>query len=196
MVVFVSERQEAARMTTGLLRVWVVVMGAAIALAGTVPAAHAAPKAVLVSRLPPNQTAGPNFTGCDFADDAMSLMITDDGKELAAEDFCSSFGKAKASMVADQHGRNYALLEYTEGRAPNGVSTYLMVFRVATDLVSVVRIPLSWGTGPTQRFTYAYDAGSDQAGGLSITLRGTEEAGSDCCVPPEKVETIRIDAGE
>jgi hypothetical protein len=178
-------------MTARFLRICVLV-----AMSLTPLAAHAAPKAVLVSRLPPNQTAGPNFTGCDFADDAMSLMITDDGKELASEDFCSSFGKAKASMVVDRRSRNYALLEYTEGRAPNSVVTYLMVFRVAADLVSVVRIPLSWGTGPTQRFIYVYESGSDESGGLSITLRGSGEAGSDCCVPPEKVETIRIDVGE
>jgi hypothetical protein len=178
-------------MTARLLRICIV-----IAMSLTPLAAHAAPKAVLVSRMPPNQPSGPNFTGCDFADDAMSLVITDDGKQLASEDFCSSFGKAKASMVVDQRGRNYVLLEYTEGRAPNATATYLMVFRLATDLVPVVRIPLSWGTGPTQRFTYAYDTASDQAGGLQITLRGTGEAGSDCCVPPEKVQTIHIDAGE
>ncbi len=161
----------------------------------TALAAHAAPKAVLVSRLLPNQPSGPNFTGCDFADDAMSLVITDDGKELAREDFCSSFGHAKASIVADQHGRNYALLEYTEGRAPNATVTYLAVLRLAADLVQVMRIPISWGTGPTQRFTYDYVTGSDPSGGLLITVRGAGEAGSDCCVPPETVETIRIDAG-
>ena len=183
-------------MTTRLLRTCVVIAMPVAALAGTAPAAHAAPKAVLVSRVPPNQPTGPNFTGCDFPDDAMSLVITDDGKELAREDFCSSFGQAKARMAADAHGRNYALLEYTEGRAPNPTTTYLIVFRLAADLVQVVRIPLSWGTGPTQRFTFGYDTGSDQSGGLRITLRGTGEAGSDCCVPPETVETIRIDAGE
>lgn len=84
-------------------------------LAGTTLAAHAAPKAVLVSRVLPNQPPGPNFTGCDFPDDAMSLVITDDGKELAREDFCSSYGRAKARMVADQHGRNYAVLDTPRG---------------------------------------------------------------------------------
>ena len=183
-------------MATRILRICGVIAMSLATLAGATPAAHAAPKAEIVSRVPLNQPAGPNFTGCDFAGDAMRLVITDDGKELAREDFCSSYGKAKASVVADQHGRNYALLEYTEGRAPNPTTTYLAVFRLAADLLPVLRIPLSWGTGPTQRFTYAYDAGSDPSGGLQITLRGTGQAGSDCCVPPEKVETIRIDAGE
>jgi len=183
-------------MATKILRICAVIVMSWATLAGTTPAAHAVPKAEIVSRVSPNQSAAPNFTGCDFTGDAMRLVITDGGKELAREDFCSSYGRAKASVVADQHGRTYALLEYTEGRAPNATTTYLAVFRLTAELLPELRIPLSWGTGPTQRFTYAYDAGSDPSGGLQITLRGTGEAGSECCVPPEKVETIRIDAGE
>jgi hypothetical protein len=104
-------------MTTRFFRIGVVVVVTVAALAAATSVVHAAPKAALVSRVLPNPRPGPNFTGCDFPDDAMSVVITDDGKELAREDFCSSFGRAKASVVADQHGRNYALLEYTDGRA-------------------------------------------------------------------------------
>lgn len=172
------------------------IIGVVVVMLFTPVVAHASPEAVVKPREQPNQPLVPNQTGCDFVDDAMSLVVTDDGKELAREDFCSSFGRAAAKTVADQHGRNYVLLEYSEGRGTNATTTYLTVFRLTADLLEMMRIPLSWATGPTQRFAYAYDIANDQSGGLRITLRGTGEAGSECCVPPEKVQTIRIDAGE
>jgi hypothetical protein len=158
--------------------------------------AHASPEAVIKPRWHPNEPLVPNRMGCDFVDDAMSLFVTDGGKELAQRDFCSSYGRATAKVAADRRGRNYVLLEYSEGRGTNASTTFLAVYRLAPELLEVMRIPISWATGPTQRFVYQYDIEADQSGGLRIALRGNDETGSECCVPLEKVQIIRIDASE
>ncbi len=156
-------------------------------------AVHSAPQAMVKSRWHEIAPLTPNHTGCDFVEDAMLLVIVDGGKELGREDFCAAYGRAKTEVVTDGRGQRYVLVEFGQGRGTNATTTYLSVYRLAINLLEIMRIPLSWSTGPTQRFTYKYTVGSDQLRGLQITLHGTHAMGSVCCLPPEEVQTIRID---
>ena|SRR5579872_6409068 len=168
-------------------------IGCVIAIVLTASIAHADPQVVVTPRWHPDEPVAPNHTGCLFADDAMRLVVSDNGKQLDRLDFCSSYGRAKAEIATDGRGRRYVLVELGEGRGTNAVTTYLVAYRLNAELLEAMRIPLSWGTGPTQRFSYIYEIGDDNAGGPQITLRGTDETGSECCVPSEKVQIIRID---
>lgn len=161
-----------------------------------VSAASASPVVLIELRWHPNEPSVLNRTGCDFIEDAMILVVTDDGKELVHEDFCSSYGKAAAKVASDKRGRTYVLLDYSEGRGTNATTEYLSVYRLTPNLPAVMRIPISWAVGMTQRFVYEYEAKPDESGGLLIVLRGKAETGSECCLPPEKLETIHIDPGE
>ena len=167
-----------------------------VAVTCATSAVQAAPEAILKPRSNKSQPLTLNQTGCDAVEDAMSVVVTDKGKELAHENFCSLDGRAKAKVVTDKHTRTYIFLEYGENRGPSATTTYLAGFQLAPELIEIVRIPISWPTGPTQRFTYKYNIENDQSGGLRISLHGTDMVGSDCCVPSEKTQTIEIDSAK
>jgi|GEM_PF-3158697 len=57
----------------------------------------------------------------------------------------------------------------------------------------MMRVPLSSGAPSARRITYEYDIGDDRCEPLEIILRGVYEAGSECSVPPEKIQTIGIE---
>jgi hypothetical protein len=149
-------------------------------------------KATIVPRWTASQPLTPNHTGCLFADDAVAVVVSDGGKGTIEEDLCSSYGRATARIVVDGKARKYVLVEYHEGRGPNATTGYLTVYRLAGEMREVARIPLSWATGPAQRFTYKFKVATDELGGLRISLRDTAPTSSECCIPGG-VQTIRID---
>lgn len=135
----------------------------------------------------------PLHAGCEFSTDAMRVNVKESGKLLAALDFCSSYGEADAHLVADRKGYNYLMLEFGQGHGTNAVTRYLGIYRLSDDLYELTRIPISWAVGPTQTFGYSYRVMDDNSGGLKIELIGADVPGSECCNPPEKIWTIRID---
>jgi hypothetical protein len=160
--------------------------------------AKAAPQATIQSGWP--SAFRLNSEACSgFPDDALTLTVSDHGKQVANDVFCSSYGRAAASVVTDKSGKTFVLLAYSEGRG-NGqaVTNYLDIDRLQRpDLLEVLRVPLSWATGVDQRFTYSYEIELPASGGIRIHLKG-QNLGQpapldlDCCVPDTRNLTIDI----
>ena len=47
---------------------------------------------------------------CEFERDSMTLLVSDQGKEVAHDYFCSSYGRASARLVTDARGDGFVLL--------------------------------------------------------------------------------------
>jgi hypothetical protein len=91
------------------------------------PRASAAPQVSVAPTFPSKGYYSPQFKDCDGeTEDALTLTVSDHGKQLASEGFCSSYGRASAKLVTDKSGTTFILLEYSKGRG-NGqaVSNYL-----------------------------------------------------------------------
>jgi len=163
------------------------------------PPAKAAPRADIQSGWP--SAFRLNSKACDgFPEDALTLTVSDHGKQVANNVFCSSYGRAAASVVTDKSGKIFVLLSYSEGRG-NGqaVTNYLDIDRLQRqDLLEVLRVPLSWATGVDHRFTYSYKIELPASGGIRIHLNGqnlgqTSAPDMKCCVPDTRNLTIAID---
>jgi hypothetical protein len=138
--------------------------------------------------------AGGTRTWCDgFAEDALSLIVSDHGKVVGSDQFCSAYGKAKTSTFQDRAKTTYVLVESGEGRGTNATTRFLTLYRLYPSLFEIMRIPLSWGTGPTERFTYSYRLESQHVSGLRILLNGKSDPGNQCCVPSKPDLTIDIE---
>lgn len=130
---------------------------------------------------------------CQFEDDSMTLIVTDDGRELTRLYFCSSYGKAGARIVQDTRGESYVLLTYGEGRGTNAVMEYLAVFRLAKDLSEYVRIPVSAGAGPLSRWYYDIRVGIPERGGIRLVLTLRVEGEDAIWLPTETTRVIELD---
>jgi hypothetical protein len=156
--------------------------------------ATAAPAAIVKSRF---VQIAPNKTGCEFAEDALTLVVFDGGKQLGKQDFCSGYGRASAKTFADKHGHTYVLLDYRDEfhGTPDDSTGYLAVYRLPLgEMPEIVRVPVSWLVGglPTGcRFAYHYDLRPNRSGSLQIRLRRSADCRSEVGVPSEK--TIVID---
>lgn len=155
--------------------------------------AHGEPKATIEPWFDGKKPLTPNTTWCEFPDDALTLVLADGNKQLGQENFCSSYGRARAAVVTDKRGRRYVMLEYNEGRGPNATVEYLRILRVANDIYELARVPLAWATGPTQRFSYRYQVRSADDAGIKIELDGAASGGDECCVPAERKMIISIE---
>lgn len=155
------------------------------------------------------QTGWPSYYGPDretcggFSEDALTVTVSDHGKKLAEDPFCSSYGRATASVIRDKAGEVFVLLEYSEGRG-NGqaVTNYLKILEFDRShspvLLEVLRVPLSWATSFSQRFTYSYNVELPASGGIRVHLKG-QNAGPPspllkdrCCIPDADNLTIDI----
>ncbi|OIQ93879.1 hypothetical protein GALL_241670 [mine drainage metagenome] len=136
---------------------------------------------------------------CAFGDDAMQLGVREHGLTIANLRFCSSYGHARAELVRDRKARRYLLLETQTGRGTNVARRYLTLYRIGVETTELLRTPLSWPTGPDQRFGYRYEVAPDGAGGLRLRLRGGIERGADAPGPgaaaAERERVIRIECG-
>jgi len=167
-----------------------------IAIAAFVAAssiAQAAPQATIKSRF--SGQVSPNNTGCEFPDDAVSVLVTDNGRTLVEERLCSTFGRGKAETFITHSGKTFVLVEQDTGRGTNATTTSLAIYSLDTDaLDEKLEIPISWPTGPNGHFTYSYTTAEDQAGGLEVALKGRGAGqGDECCEPAEKSQTVHID---
>lgn len=162
----------------------------ALILIASLPA-KAAPQATIQSGW---STAGGSRVWCDgFAQDEVSLIVSDHGKTLGKDEFCSAYGEATTSVVQDMAKATYIIVEYAEGRGTNATTKFLSLYRLYPSLIEMIRIPISWGTGPTQRFTYSYRIKSQGVRGLRILFNGKADPGSQCCVPSRTDLTIDIE---
>ena len=132
-----------------------------------------------------------------FAEDALSLTVSDHGKQIASSIFCSSYGKAAARVIIDKSGGRFVLLSDSEGRGTNAWTDYLELDRIQKpDLLEVLRVPLSWATGPDRRFTYSYVIELPRSGGIRIRLKGQNSGEAvpnmDCCVPDQNSLMIDV----
>jgi hypothetical protein len=173
---------------------WFVVLVMLASVAG--PGARAEPQVSIAPVLPVSAYSTP-VQACDgFAEDELRLIVSVQGAQVVKRDFCSSYGHASARAVTDKAGQIFILLEYGEGRGTNAVTNYLELLRLHPDFLEVLRVPLAWGTGPTQRFAYSYSLEFPAAGGMRIHLKGqmqgTPDPGFECCVPPADHLTIDV----
>ncbi|MBU6449211.1 MAG: hypothetical protein KGQ26_06240 [Rhodospirillales bacterium] len=154
--------------------------------------AKAAPLLSITPALPETTWALPAKVCGGFVADQLNLVVSDRGKILAQNTFCSSYGSAKARLITDHAHHHFVLLEYKAGRGANATTTYLALDRLDPELTEVLRVPLSWGTGPTARFTYHYTVGLPAPGGVDLILKGQEDGRPDCCVPRASNLTIHV----
>jgi hypothetical protein len=126
------------------------------------------------------------------ADDALTLTVSEYGKEVGESWFCSSYGRAKTRFVTDERGVSYVLLEYSVGRGTNAVIDYLGIHRAEADLMEILRVPLSWATGPNAWFSYSYVTEPLPSGGIRIQLKGQSDSGAECCVPRRRNLTVDV----
>lgn len=136
---------------------------------------------------------GSAFCG-DFPGDALTLIVAKAGKTIEEHPFCSSYGKASATIVMDAHGTNYILLDFGIGRGTNAVTEYLDVFKLRKDMIEFAQIPLSQGAGPVSRWNYDYEVLAPSSGGLTLVLTLEFEAdGPTWVMLPERSRIIGID---
>lgn len=177
--------------------VWVLVIAFLASFTGL--RARAAPQVSIAPTLPFSMYST-RINNCGgFAEDELTLSISDHGKQVASNVFCSSYGReAAARVVTDKSGQTFILLEYSEGRGPNATTHYLELDRLHPEFLEVLRVPLSWATSPTQRFTYSYVIKLSTSGGIRIYLKGrnlgqpSPDPKLDCCVPHERNLTIDV----
>lgn len=159
--------------------------------------ARAVPLVSIEPALPESGWSPAAACSSGFAEDDLTLRVSEKGKQVASTNFCSSYGKAKAHVITDKTGQTFILLEYSEGRGPNATTGYLALERLP-DLLEVLRIPLSWATGPAERFTYSYVTELPASGGVRIILKGRNSGlrpsrpGLECCVPRASYRTIDV----
>ncbi len=162
-----------------------------LACTGALPA-NSAPQAKITAGWPKLLAmSGPPPCG-GFTDDALTLTVSEYGKEMGRSWFCSSYGRAKTRVVTDKRGVSYVLLEYAEGRGTNAVTYYLGIDRAEADLMEILRVPLSWATGPTATFSYSYVTEPLPSGGIRIQLKGQSDSGAECCVPRKRNLTVDV----
>ena len=126
-----------------------------------------------------------------LSEDSRILRINDNGKEITHR-FCTSYGKADATIIKDSKGNNFLFLTFSQGRGTNATSDYLSVYRVEENLVEYVRIPISEGAGPASRWYYDYKIEKPKQGGLTISLSLRIEGSDAKAYPKEKKRTIQI----
>jgi len=162
-----------------------------LALVASSVTASAGPKAVIQ----PTGALDQDPNHCGFRGDSLTLSIVDEGKKLVHRNYCSAYGKGAAEVFTDRNGRIYVILEHAEGHGTNATTEYVTIYRlIAANLDEIIRVPVSWGTGPTSRATYSYRAEDVESGGLKLTMWRTDNGGEECCVLPEKTQVIMIDA--
>ena len=136
---------------------------------------------------------------CAYGDDAMQLSVEQRGRTTARLRFCSSYAHARADLVRDRKARRYLLLEAQSGRGTNVARRYLTLYRIDAEVTELLRTPLSWPTGPDQRFGYRYRVEPDGAAGLRLRLRGGIERGAGAPGPgaaaAERERIIRVECG-
>jgi hypothetical protein len=78
--------------------------------------------------------------GCIYAYDSQTLIVRKSGKQIIAQDFCSSLAEGKGRVVVDNIGRSYIFLVYNSGRgSPEFITEHLVILRVDDGLVECAR---------------------------------------------------------
>jgi hypothetical protein len=162
----------------------------------TGPLASAAPEVSIVSTFPSEGYYSPQFKECEGeTEDALTLTVSDHGKRIASKNFCSSYGKATARVVTEKFGEGVIVLNFSEGRGSNAWTDYLELDQLP-DLTEILRIPLSWATSGTGRFTYSYVIELPPSGNIRIHLSGQNQQAPDpgpiCCIPEARSLTIDV----
>lgn len=60
----------------------------------------------------------------------------------------------------------------------------------------MMRVPLPGSVRSTRRRIHEYEVEDTRSDELQIVLRGVYEAGSECSVPPEKIQTIGVEGAD
>ena len=128
-----------------------------------------------------------------FVGDKLTLVVSKNGKRFETQEFCSSYGKASATVVVDAKGSYYILLEFGVGQGTGIPDVFLDVFRLQKDMVECARIPLAQQAGPASSWMYDYTIRAPRSGGLFLTLhRKMEGSGPVPVTLPEKTRTLGI----
>jgi hypothetical protein len=162
----------------------------AIALCLATLSARAAPVVEVVPTI--DGLSGP----CGFGDEEVTLVVSENDRQITKLDYCSSYGNSSARVVSDRLGRNYIAVEYGEGRGTLAVTTHLLIYYLdGTYLHEIARMPISWTTGFNGNWTFEYSFDQLSAGGLQVTFRrvGNGE-GDECCTLPERTLVLTVGA--
>jgi hypothetical protein len=132
--------------------------------------------------------------GCGFWGDSLILSVTDQGREIAEKKYCSAYAHGAARVVTDALGHPYVLLEYSEGHGTNAFTGYLVIYRLADQLIERERVRLSIGAGPASRWSYEYTAETPTGGGLRLLLQlSTSGVPEPYLSPPPATQTVAVD---
>ncbi|MDA8084100.1 MAG: hypothetical protein M0024_10630 [Nitrospiraceae bacterium] len=164
-----------------------MVLALSLVLAGL--AASAEPRVTITPKWSDLITESKECGG--FSEDMLVLTIKRNGEEIVNE-FCSSYGKADATIIKDNTGHDYLILKFAQGRGTNATSEFLSLYRIDNNFIEYVRIPISAAAGPMSRWYYDYRVEKPKQGGLLILL-SRRLGGSDAeWYPKEKKRTIQI----
>jgi hypothetical protein len=163
------------------------------------PRASAAPQVTISPRFLSEGYYSPQFKDCDGeTEDALTLTVSDHGKPVVSKNFCSSYGRASARVIVNKFGETIIVLKFSEGRGSNAWTDFLELDQLQQPrLLEVLRVPLSWATSGTGRFTYNYVVELTDSGGIRIHLNGQNERSSQdntglCCMPQQSDLTIDV----
>ena len=136
---------------------------------------------------------GDDIRGCDNRYDAETLVVRRDGRQIVAQDYCSSYGFTSAKVVTDRRNVAYVVLEFGDGRGTGARTEHLAVFRVGNGLAICTRQVIGGAAGVNSGWTYKYDFERPTGGGLRLSLR--REIGGDdpAYYPRVEAKVVEID---
>jgi hypothetical protein len=140
---------------------------------------------------------------CEFAEDSMTLLVSDHGRVVAKDYFCASSGNTTTvRLVTDIAGNNYIVLNYGTGHGSQAMERYLMIYalpkdlkKVSTGLYEYLRTPIFAAAGLGSSWEYTYKIYKPRCGGLRLALtRIILEGGNGkiFTMPAEKTRVIEI----
>lgn len=152
--------------------------------------ARAAPEVVVRS------TGGNDPNHCGFWGDSKTLLVVDNGKQIARDDYCAAYGRSSAKLFTDRHGHMYAFVVYGHGHGMNTGGDMLKVMRVDVDkgsLYTVADVTLWTFDGFDSIWQNDYQIVETDSGGLEVVLHyapgpHADEGGG----PPEQQVSIRL----
>ena len=127
-----------------------------------------------------------------FKEDNLRMVVNDGNKKITEQNFCSSYGDAKARIEKDAKGIPYIFLYFGEGRGTNARSEFLSVYSVSDHLIPYLTLPLSGPAGPFSNWHYEYEISKPSDGGFILHMKLKVEGHEPEVFPKEKTKSISI----
>jgi hypothetical protein len=129
-----------------------------------------------------------------FEEDNLDIVLQDGDKVLHKEYLYSSYGMAKAQLLKDAKGRQYALVRHGKGRGTHVREEFLTVYKVGRRLNQLVTFPINGPSGMHGDWEYKYRIDKPKAGGLKFYLTlELREKEKDSVFPEDKKRIITIE---